>query len=207
MKKLLILLFSIFFLSSPSVFADDISDFEIEGMSIGDSLLDYMTEEEILEEIEKTKDDYNYLKEPNKYREVYLYKEFPTYDYISVFVKNTESNRYISVKDEKFIIESIFGMNKYNEDFNSCITKRNEIYDILLVMFPNQEQIKEIFDHPLEPSGNSFVDSVSFNFVSGDQVSIKCNDWEENFRIDNNYFEGLNIEVLSDEVIHWMSNY
>ena len=27
--------------------ADDISDFEIEGMSIGDSLLDYMSEEEI----------------------------------------------------------------------------------------------------------------------------------------------------------------
>ncbi len=56
MKKLLILLFSLFFLSSPSVFADDISDFQIEGISIGDSLLDYMTEEEILEEIERTKD-------------------------------------------------------------------------------------------------------------------------------------------------------
>ena len=27
--------------------ADDISDFEIEGMSIGDSLLDYFTEREI----------------------------------------------------------------------------------------------------------------------------------------------------------------
>ena len=58
MKKLLILLFSIFFLSSPSVFADDISDFEIEGISIGDSLLDHMTEEEILEGIEKSKSYY-----------------------------------------------------------------------------------------------------------------------------------------------------
>ena len=49
MKKLLILLFSLFFLiSSPSIFADDISDFQIEGISIGDSLLDYMTEDEIM---------------------------------------------------------------------------------------------------------------------------------------------------------------
>ena len=55
MKKLLILLFSIFFLSSHSVFADDISDFQIEGISIGDSLLDYMTEDEILKEIEINK--------------------------------------------------------------------------------------------------------------------------------------------------------
>jgi len=55
MKKLLILLFSFFLLISPSVFADDISDFEIEGISIGDSLLDYMTKEEILQAIEKNK--------------------------------------------------------------------------------------------------------------------------------------------------------
>ena len=41
MKKLLLLLFSLFFISSPSVFADDISDFQIDGISIGDSLLDY----------------------------------------------------------------------------------------------------------------------------------------------------------------------
>ena len=60
MKKLLVLLFSLFFLSSLSVFADDISDFQIEGMSIGDSLLDYMTEDEILEEIERNKNSFYY---------------------------------------------------------------------------------------------------------------------------------------------------
>ena len=58
MKKLLVLIFSFFLLSSSSVFADDISDFQIEGISIGDSLLDYMTEDEILKEIELNKDDY-----------------------------------------------------------------------------------------------------------------------------------------------------
>ena len=76
MKKLLVLLFSLFLLSSPSVFADDISDFSIEGISLGDSLLDYMTEEEILKEIETNKDYYLNLKEPYKYAEVYLFKDF-----------------------------------------------------------------------------------------------------------------------------------
>ena len=74
MKKLLILLFAILFLSSPSVFADDISDFEIEGMSIGDSLLDYMTKDEILKEIEENKDMYSELNDPYKYVEVYLFQ-------------------------------------------------------------------------------------------------------------------------------------
>ena len=102
MKKLLILLFSIFLLSSPSVFADDISDFEIEGMSIGDSLLDYMSQNEILEEIELNKDFYSFLKEPNKYAEVYLDKNLQRYDSVSFFVKNTPTNEYITDKNEKF---------------------------------------------------------------------------------------------------------
>ena len=80
MKKLLILLFSLFFLSSPSVFAKDISDFQIEGISIGDSLLDYMTEEEILKGIELNINRFYYLKEPHKYLMLSLYKDLPTYD-------------------------------------------------------------------------------------------------------------------------------
>ena len=49
MKKLLgILVLILFTLQTPSQ-ADDIRDFQIEGMSIGDSALDYFSEEEIIE--------------------------------------------------------------------------------------------------------------------------------------------------------------
>ena len=46
MKKFLGILVLISTLQTPSQ-ADDIKDFQIEGMSIGDSLLDYFSEEEI----------------------------------------------------------------------------------------------------------------------------------------------------------------
>jgi len=46
MKKLLGILVLGLFLITPSQ-ADDIKDFEIEGMSIGDSLLDYFSANEI----------------------------------------------------------------------------------------------------------------------------------------------------------------
>ena len=49
MKKLSTYLFLVLFSFSVPSFADDISDFEIEGMSIGDSLLDYFSEYEIKE--------------------------------------------------------------------------------------------------------------------------------------------------------------
>ena len=47
MKKLSTYLFLILLSFQVPSWADDISDFEIEGMSIGDSLLDYFSEEEI----------------------------------------------------------------------------------------------------------------------------------------------------------------
>ena len=43
--KTFLTFFFLFF--SSTVMADDISDFQIEGMSIGDSLLDYFSEEKI----------------------------------------------------------------------------------------------------------------------------------------------------------------
>ena len=45
MKKILLTLFVLFF--SSSVFGEDISDFEIEGMSIGDSALNFFTKKHI----------------------------------------------------------------------------------------------------------------------------------------------------------------
>ena len=47
MKKLSTYLFLILFSFSAPSFADDISEFEIEGISIGDSMLDFFSEEEI----------------------------------------------------------------------------------------------------------------------------------------------------------------
>ena len=49
MKKLLAVIILIFTLHTPSQ-ADDIRDFQIEGMSIGDSLLDYFSKQEIINE-------------------------------------------------------------------------------------------------------------------------------------------------------------
>ena len=53
MKNILIILVLLF---SSSVLAKDISDFQIEGMSIGDSLLDFISSEKINEKINSYSD-------------------------------------------------------------------------------------------------------------------------------------------------------
>jgi len=206
MKKLLILLFSIFFLSSPSVFAEDISDFEIEGISIGDSLLDYMTEDEILEEIELY-DGYQYLNEPFKYTEINIKKNFRTYELLAVFIKNNSTSEYITNKNEKYIILSIRGATRYNEDFDSCIAKRDEIVSELSKVFPNADKSESFFKHAVDPSGNSIVDAVYFELDSGVESEVSCYNFEETLRIKKNWAEGLQVSIDSEEITSWLSDY
>jgi len=207
MKKLLILLFSTFFLSSPSVFADDISDFQIEGISIGDSLLDYMSEDEILKKIELKENDFSYLKEPNKYVQINLNKAFPTYKSgLSFLVKNNSSNQYITNQNEKYRIESIHGVIDYNEDFDGCIAKRNEIVKVLSSMFPNAQKTESDYAHSADPSGSSIVDGVWYTLDSVADVSAYCTNHEETFRFKMDWDEGLSIGISSAEVSTWLSD-
>jgi len=204
MKKLLTVLFSLFFLSSPSVFADDISDFEIEGISIGDSLLDYMTEDEILKEIERNKNDYAYLNEPNKYSEVYKRDNLKIYDGgLSFFVKNNSRSPYIKDKNEKFIILGIVGMSNYIEDFVICIKKRDEIIEDLSMMFPYIEKGEYSKVHRADPSGNSFLEAVYFDFDSGARIELQCDNFEETMRVKKNWSEGLNVSIVTKEILDW----
>jgi len=207
LKKLLTLLFSIFFLFSPSVFADGISDFEIEGISIGDSLLDYMTEDEILKEIERTKDFYYHLNEPNKYAEVYLVKKSENYDYLGFFIKNNSVNTYVTNKNEKYTILSIRGLKRYIEDFDSCIVNRNQIVDILSKMFPDREKVKEIRKYPGDPSGNSIGDTIYFDLDIGNKVRVYCSNFDETFRIKMKWSEGLTVLIISSEINEWLNDY
>ena len=206
MKKLLIFLFSIFFLSSPSVFADDISDFQIEGISIGDSLLDYMTEEEILEEIELNIERFPYLNKPYKYVQVNLDTGLQTYDQLSFLVKNNSTNKYITDKNEKYTILYIRGLINYIEDFDSCIQERDEVAEIISEMFPNTQKNEWKHDYTPDPSGKSFVEAKEFVFASKNEIQLQCLHLEKTFRIKSNWLEGLSISIGTNETKIWLQD-
>jgi hypothetical protein len=167
-----------------------------------------MTEDEILEEIELSLslNEYSYLKEPNKYVEVYLYKDFPTYDRMSFFIKKNSTNQYVSNKNEKYTILSIFGSISYIEDFNSCTQKRDDIAEVLSEMFPNEQLQEHKKSHRADPSGNSIIDGFYFEFDSGAGMDGYCSNFEETFRIKKNWTEGLNISISSAEINKWFLN-
>ena len=205
MKKLLLLLFSLIFVNSSSVLADEFSyeeeslrNFEVLGMSIGDSLLDFMPEVDIFYGIEKYKSSnrYSHLKEPHKFFEITVPKqEHELYDGAEVFIKNTITKDYT--------IRGIRGYRYYIEDFDTCIKKRNQIAEILTDFFPDAET-GSLIDEDKE----SITDTFSIGYIAKNRIiDVICSDLEETYRLKNNLQEGLNFVVRNKEFSDWVLDY
>ena len=188
MKKTLVILVLLF---SSSVVAEDISDFQIEGMSVGDSLLDYFTEDEIINNI--------YDAYPNKEDstfttvEISTLKSFKNYDAIQAMVKEN---------DNKYIAYTMDGMISYRNNIEECYSKQNEIVEELSIIF-NNVTIDDpgVFKSKADITGKSTHKGIYFNFPSGDYVEVVCYDWSKEI----GWIDHLRIGLTSKEVSDWIS--
>ena len=186
-------------LLSTSAYTDDIKDFQIEGISIGDSALDYFTESQ-LEDNEL--DWFNY-----SYKE-YAHTLVPgkgTYDWFQISYKSDDDN---------FIIEGLAGIiviKKYDDD--KCNKKLEAVALDISKLFKNTKQGKkqlykviynprEIFQKP-NPSGKSIVTSISFDFKDEGKIILSCYNMDKaTNQIDSpikdiNQFDTFRIDVRS----------
>ena len=177
MKKTLLLLSSLFFVNSPAVLADEFTyeeeklrNFEVLGMSIGDNLLDFMPEVDILYGIEKYKSSnrYSNLNEPHKFLEITVPKqEDYLYDGAYVFIKNTMPRDYT--------IYGIRGYRYYIEDFDGCIKRRNQIVEILTDFFPDAITGSKV----AVEDNKSITDTFSIGYPTKNRIiDVYCSDFE-----------------------------
>ena len=198
MKRLsLYVLLILFTLQTPSQ-AEDITDFQIEGISVGDSLLDYMSAKDIKEMFILTKDHYKYLKKPHKFKEAYIVNpNFETYKAVSFFVKPDDKN---------YTIFSIRGIKSYVNNIDECLKKRDEVANEIKNIIPKFTKREQDVKSKLDKSGKSHSKILEFLFESGDLISIACNDWEEKLRIKNGWTEGLSVTVAKKDISIWFNN-
>ena len=192
MKTLLTLFILLF---SSSVVADDISDFEIEGISIGDSLLDYMSEEEIKKEIINNKGMYSALSK--KFTEVYLFKDFKNYDYLSFIVKPN---------DIKYTIHNLRGLVYYDNEIEKCLVKLKEISEEISSLFINVKKDEGHYQSKKDSSGKSYNTYVNFELKSGDSVSIQCYQFGTEFKKKKNWKDNLSISIQTKEAYDWLAS-
>jgi len=205
MKKTLLLLFSLFFVNSPAVLAEEFTyeeeklrNFEVLGMSIGDNALDFMPEVDIFYEIEEhiKLNKYSNRKEPNKFLEITLFRqEDYLYDRASVFIKNTIPRDYT--------IYGLRGTRYYIEDFDACVKRRNQIVEILTDFFPDA-----ITGSGVDEDNEGITDTFSIGYPAKDRIiDVFCSDLEETYRLKNNLTEGLTFVVRNKEFSDWLLDY
>ena len=114
MKRLLLILILTFSFQTLAK-ADDIRDFQIEGMSIGDSLLNFMSEIKIKDSILKSK------YKDNSFARVEFYNNLKSYDAIQVHFKNDDSN---------YIIHMISGAKYFIDDIDNCYKEKKKLKKI-----------------------------------------------------------------------------
>ena len=188
MKQILkILILSLCFISS--VQADDVRDFQIEGMSIGDSLLDFMSEKEI-KKIKKF--DYS-----GKYKGIVLReKKSSKYDDVQLVYKNN---------DDKYTIHSLAGRIFFRDNIKDCLSKRKEIEKEISKVFPSASIKRyEKLKHGYDKSGKSFAWHTRFELKDGGKASIDCHDWSK--KIENKIGDKLMVGLESNEFRKFVDN-
>ena len=140
--------------------ANDIRDFQIEGMSVGDSLLKFYSKKEIKNNFYFEKELY---KNQNEVNHILLHKEpyFKNYESVQIhFEKN----------DSRFVIIGIDGMINFPDNFNACKKKMREIASDLNKSFNFHEKRATEGTHPADKTGKSKYSKVSFFFKTNEQV-------------------------------------
>ena len=181
-------------------FTEDISDFEIDGISIGDSALKYLDEEEIKKDIKESIYMYDYLKEPEKFGHITISNGLKQYSFITLLV---------SIND-KYIIEDISGnvtsTITSKKELDICLKQMQEIEKEFSQIFNKYERFEKITDHPIDPTGRSKVHYIEYTFENGDSARLECFDFEEKLRIENNWADGLSVVVRKNKVSKWLAD-
>ena len=185
--KIILILFFLFF--SSSVLAEDISDFEIEGMSIGDSALKYFSESEILSNIkDRYKDNkYSYVANDN----ASFSKDYDAIDF------------HFLTGDNNYLIQNISGVIYYhNKSISKCHEQMNNIISDIDKAIKNKTKVQDdVYNFSGDATGKSKIKAIAFEIDSGGYIGVQCYDYAPNIEFDD-FFE---IFIDSPNFTYWLT--
>lgn len=181
-KFLIFLIFIVYFQSW--VKADGLKDFEIDGMSIGDSLIEYKN----LNEIEKAIKNKMMYPDSNFAVIVFKPKILQPYDYIEIVY---------DINNKQYIIDALTGVVNYPNKYDECRKNKNNISNEFKSMFVNAEIYENESPHYYFPG--SIVDQINFYPKSGGFVRVSCTDWSEKLFEENGWVDNLKVSIGSEK--------
>tara|TARA_B110000037_G_scaffold159891_1_gene180528 strand:+ start:701 stop:1303 length:603 start_codon:yes stop_codon:yes gene_type:complete len=194
-SKLLLILILTFSFQSWSK-ADDISDFQIEGMSVGDSLLDHANT------IGISKDQiYN--------KKLFYYPKSKKYGGIAFSDRgfyNTYKRIQFTINPVTFIIEDISGIIAITNK-EDCEQKQKKIFKELSGLFKSAKIDQDPFiKHSFDKSGVSEANGFYLDFKNGDEISVECYLWSKEIRDERNWDDNLKVTIRPKKMRSFLQN-
>ncbi len=165
MKKIIIIIILISF-TQIQLKAESIKDLEIEGISIGDSLLDFYSKSEILN-FPKTTYDRGVFN-------VLYSKSNGIYEELGFHVK---------INDKKYIIHSIKGIKKFENRFQRCMRFKEEVIKEISTILPDANFDHDTVGYQDKKMKNSKAHVSEYFFPSEKGVvRLWCTQYDKNTR-------------------------
>ncbi len=165
--------------------SDDINDFKIEGISLGNSLLNFFDQNEII------RSKRNFYKDDK-----FLVSLLPTldndtmYEYIQVHYKRN---------DKKFSVYGIDGM--IDVDIQECLKMQKKIVNEISSMFSKlKTEGPYTYEHSADVTGKSTTKHYEWRFDDA-RIEVVCYDFVKPMK----YPDGLNVAIQSNELQKWLN--
>ena len=173
--------------------ADDISDFEIEGLSIGQSLIEHMTINEIIN------NDHRYYPENSEFYEVAYSGNLNQYEYVNVGLKRNDDN---------FKIYFIRGMNIVDNKKN-CLKIKETIAEDLKELFPKFYFLEGSQKHYYYKNSTQYISqfSVTSDANKSDHARVECMIIDDkDKKIHGELMSTLEVIIASKEFNIWLAS-
>jgi hypothetical protein len=192
MKRLILILILTFSFQTLTK-ADDIRDFQIEGIGIGDNLINYMTKKEIIN------NDQGHYPKNSKFFEVNYTGIKNQYDHVNLGVKRKDSN---------FMVYYIRAMNIVDNK-SECIQIKNKIAKDLDALFPNTYFQEGSQKHYFYKNSNQYISQFSIkpDANDSDHTRVECmivSDKDK--KIHGNLMSTLEVIISSEEFSKWLNS-
>ena len=189
MKKLLALILMSLCFIIPSQ-AEDIKDFQIEGISVGENLIDFFDEEKILTNQKMSKSQYK----SDKYLRAHFSEDVKLYDQIGIHFK----------KNKPYEIGSISGEFIFENNIDKCYSKQSDLVNDIQEIFPENKYVTDTVKYHQDPTKKSTNKRNIFYLNSG-RISVNCVDWSAHIESKLNWVDHLRVTIETKKFRKWVN--
>ena len=181
-----IFLFSIYIDASK---AENISDFQIGGLSLNDSLLNTFTEKEIKKAKRKTSF------KSKKYSMYAFFGDYNPYDHLVIYTER---------KDKSYIIKSVAGFMNFEKNWEGCLKEQDSISAEVQNLFSDAKKTVKEFAQPFDKTGNSIERDVIFALDTGEEIGSACQKWGKKYKAQRKKKDTIQVFMDTKEYAAWL---